>query len=102
MNNWDEAYLWQENANKNKNEEHPKWSWDCGFKLDYDGNLVNLLSRFYPPNSLNENWTGSMTIYLLGKEYLRKEFKNKDLDKLKQEVEKFSKHYIGILKSKLK
>lgn len=45
---WDAAYKWQEEANK----EDPliKWSWDCGLKLDYDGDVCKISSRFYPPH----------------------------------------------------
>ena len=27
-----------------------KWSWDCGLKLDYDGYICGISSRFYPPH----------------------------------------------------
>jgi hypothetical protein len=40
MMDWNEARDWEKKANKNK-EEHmePKWSFDCGFKLDFDGSF---------------------------------------------------------------
>lgn len=42
---WDAAYKWQEQANKHN--RLIKWSWDCGLKLDYDGDVCRISSRFY-------------------------------------------------------
>jgi len=67
----------------------PKWSFDCGFKLDFDGSLLTISSRFYPPSSFietNTDWDGAVTVYLLDKEVHRKTFKCKDLNTLKSEV----------------
>lgn len=48
--NWDNA-SWQEKVNDKKEiYDEPKWSWDCGFKLDFDGSLLSINSRFYPPH----------------------------------------------------
>jgi hypothetical protein len=45
--NWDNARKWQENANKIKNiHNEPKWKWDSSFKLDFDGALLSINSRF--------------------------------------------------------
>ena len=36
--NWENARLWEANANEKKGiHNEPKWKWDCGFKLDFDG-----------------------------------------------------------------
>ena len=47
-NQWDEAWSWASKVNKLREFfQDPKWSWDCGFKLDFDGPLVHIESRFY-------------------------------------------------------
>lgn len=101
--NWDNANLWQEKVNEEKiiyNE--PKWSWDCNFKLDFDGSLINVSSRFYPPHK-NEGdwWEGNVTILFLEDEILKQEFQCNSLDELKDEVEEFVKIYINTLKTKI-
>lgn len=45
---WDAAHKWQEQANED--DKLIKWSWDCGLKLDYDGDVCRISSRFYPPH----------------------------------------------------
>lgn len=36
---------------RNEERNSPvKWSWDCGLKLDYDGPILRVSSRFYPPH----------------------------------------------------
>jgi hypothetical protein len=45
---WDAANKWQEQVNEDDNLI--KWSWDCGLKLDYDGDVCRISSRFYPPH----------------------------------------------------
>jgi hypothetical protein len=101
--NWDNAHLWQAKSNCNKIEQEPKWSWDCGFKLDFDGELMSIESRFYPPHKNNvDKWQGGLRVILLGNEILEKTFECDTLEELKKEVEKFTKHYKEILKSRLK
>jgi hypothetical protein len=46
---WDDAYELIEKMNANRVNDGPKWSFDCGFKLDFDGGLVSISSRFYTP-----------------------------------------------------
>lgn len=45
---WDAAYKWQKESNEGN--KLIKWSWDCGLKLDYDGDVCRISSRFYPPH----------------------------------------------------
>lgn len=101
--NWDDAYAWQEKANEKKEIiNEPKWSWDCNFKLDFDGSLLSVSSRFYPPHkNAGDWWEGSVMVLLLGKEIIKKDFKSNTLDELKIEVEKYIKHYSSAIKSKL-
>lgn len=99
--NNENARIWEENANIKKDDNEPRWSWDCNFKLDFDGPLLSLCSRFYPPYNNIGKWEGNVSVNLLDVKILKKEFKCDTLDELKIEVEKFSKHYINSIKSRL-
>ena len=62
---WDAAYKWQEQANKN--DSLIKWSWDCGLKLDYDGDVCRISSRFYPPHKSSAEYGkyhGTITVMI--------------------------------------
>lgn len=89
--NWDNARAWRDNANIGKDDYgEPRWDFDCGFKLDFDGSLVRITSRFYPPTMNNGNWwEGNVKIFVLGKEVIKKELKCNTLDELKLVAEKF-------------
>ena len=102
--NWENAKVWQEKANQKKEIfDEPKWEWDCNFKLDFDGSLLRISSRFYPPHKNAVNcWEGAVLVNFLGEELLRKEFKCDTLEELRTEVEKFTKHYAGAIKARLK
>lgn len=101
---WEYAEDWQKKANNKKEYfTEPKWSFDCGFKLDFDGGILTVESRFYPPHkNISGLWEGNLNISILGKNLVSKEFKNDDLDKLKEDVESYIKHYSGIVKARLK
>ncbi len=101
--NWKNAEAWEILANNNKDKNsQPTWGQDCGFKLDFDGPLLMVRSRFYPTGTVQEqSWKGDFTLYFLKTELLRKEFKCNTLDELKTEVEKFTKEYADNLLSKL-
>lgn len=101
--NWDNANAWKEKANEKKEIfDEPKWSWDCNSKLDFDGSLLRVSSRFYPLHKNADNWwEGTVTVIFLETELLKKEFKCNTLDELKTEVEKFTKHYAGAIKDRL-
>jgi len=102
--NWENARDWQEKANEKKEiHDEPKWSWDCNFKLDYDGSLLSISSRFYPPHKTTSNcWEGTVLVNFLGEKVFRKEFKCGTLDELKIEVEKFKEEYSNVAKKRLK
>ena len=100
---WDNAKQWQEKANEKKDVyDEPKWSWDCFFKLDFDGSLLRISSRFYPPHkNAGDWWEGNVTVLFLDEEILKKEFKCDTLDVLKTEVERFTNNYASAIKSRL-
>jgi hypothetical protein len=88
---WEEANKWIEEAN-GENEDGPLWSFDCGFKLDYDGSLLSISSRFYPPTTHGgPTWDGRVTLLFLDKEIREKKFDCKTLDELKAQVEAYVK-----------
>ena len=87
---WYEASKWAREANRGKCEhEEPVWSWDCNFKLDFDGPLVDVSSRFYPPTSEEPGWGGKVTINVRGDCVIERRFEAETLDLLKQEVEDY-------------
>lgn len=89
---WEAARKWEEEANDN--ESLIKWSWDCGLKLDYDGDVCRISSRFYPPHKSSETYGkyhGNISV-MIGdaKEYLHEhEIEADSLDELKVSVEKY-------------
>lgn len=103
--NWDEAKAIEEKFNEGKDWERgeyksqPVWSFDCGFKLDFDGPLIDVSSRFYPPKShYGLTWDGTVSIRIEGKDIKEKKFDCPTLDQLKNEVEA----YINDIKLKIK
>lgn len=91
--NWDDARIWEEKANEDK-DDGPKWSWDCSFKLDFDGPLLSISSRFYPPHKNGGDWwEGTVSAYLLEKKLFEKKFKCDTLDDLRKQVENFVNTY---------
>lgn len=89
--NWNDAYAWIDRVNKNKNEHYePKWKFDCGFKLDYDGPILSVTSRFYPPKThYGDKWDGAVEILFFGKCIYRRRFEEDTLDDLRYKVESF-------------
>lgn len=89
---WDEANKWTEEKNKGREDSsrEPNWNWDCGFKLDFDGAILSVSSRFYPPKSYyGDRWDGTITISLFGKEIFEKSFIEDTLEDLHKKVESF-------------
>ena len=98
--NWDEANKWQEVANENKEEfGEPRWKFDCGYKLDFDGPLIDVSGRFYPPKThYGPKWDGEIEISIMGVKIETKEIEVNTLDELKAEAER----YIESLVKKIK
>lgn len=90
---WDYAKTWEKAANDPKDEfGEPLWSWDCGFKLNFDGPILSVYSRFYPPKThYGSTWDGVVTVSLMGKEIESKQFDCQTLEELKAQVEDYIK-----------
>lgn len=89
---WDEAYAWADKMNEGKTEEEPRWSFDCGFKLDFDGSILTISSRFYPPkNHYGPKWDGSVTVYFLEEKVENKYFECETLQELAEQSEAYVK-----------
>jgi hypothetical protein len=95
---YEEANSWADKVNEqNKNRDNkggwgqiPKWSFDCGFKLDYDGPVVGISSRFFPPKThYGPKWDGGVSVFVFGKLVAKKQFEEDDIEKLRKEVEKY-------------
>lgn len=89
--NWDQAWKWQDAVNRDTEEwASPQWKWDCGFKLDYDGPILRVGSRFYPPKTYyGMSWDGFTEICVFDKEVEEKHFDCETLEELKTEVERY-------------
>lgn len=88
---FDVAHKWADNANKNSTNTC-KWSWDCGLKLDYDGELCCISSRFYPPHKNSEDYgkyNGNISVYVLNEKIHTHEIEADTLENLKSLVEKY-------------
>jgi len=89
---WEAAYKWQEEVNEKDNLL--TWSWDCGLKLDYDGEVCSISSRFYPPHKSSSEYGkyhGTISVLIRNSdECLHKyEIEANTLDELKIAVEDY-------------
>jgi len=107
---WDEAEKIQKEFNKPYEDKYGDiaygsihWRFDCGYKLDFDGGLVRVSSRFYPPKTgYGKGWDGNSTVYLLNKQIVEKEFKCDTLKQLKEQVDLFIKEMVDKIEETLK
>lgn len=94
---WDEANALQAKMNEGKGDEEeyrnqPRWRFDCGFKLDFDGPLLDVSSRFYPPKShYGATWDGGVSITMFGQDIASKKFDCTTLEELRVQVEGYVK-----------
>lgn len=88
---WEFAKMWQTLANGGKEKwSNPLWRFDCGFKLDFDGPIFSISSRFYPPTkNYGERWDGKVHLNLFEKEVSIKSFDCETLEELKIKVEEY-------------
>lgn len=93
---WDEARAWEDGANEGRKHcghSVPLWSFDCGFKLDYDGPMVQLYCRFYPSE---DGYDGNMSLWMDDRTVWSKKVKKADsMEELKDIVEKEAKRLSG-------
>lgn len=89
--NWDNAKKWEECANQKDDDfyDSPIWKFDCGFKLDYDGSILKVDSRFYPNGNNNNTYDGSVTFNIKDETVFRREFSSRHIDILKKDVEQY-------------
>lgn len=92
--NWDEAYAAQAKMNggisKDDDDYHdrPRWRFDCGFKLDFDGPMLDVSSRFYPPKThYGTTWDGGATVRMFGQDIASEAFDCATLEELHAKVE---------------
>lgn len=100
---WAEAEALINSFNEGKEEgEEPKWSFDCGFKLDFDGPLLRISSRFYPPKThYGPTWDGTVTLYFLDEQISEKKFDCQSIEELRDQVESYVKGITANLKAAL-
>jgi len=97
---YEQAHAWSDLSNKGIPYNGPRWSWDCGFKLDFDGQMkllgfipVSVSSRFYPPKEVyGPTWDGSVDLVFGGRFRKSKRFDEATLESLVKRVEK----YLGV------
>lgn len=87
---YEQQSVWAEQANKDKEGEfqNPRWSWDCGSKLDFDGGLLRICSRFYSIG-VDDVRDGSMAFYIGDEEIFSREFSSRHIDVLRADVEAY-------------
>ena len=103
---WTHAKKIEDEFNKTNKNKNMKWSFDCGFKLDYDEDgqgAFKISSRFYPPAKYyGPGWDGHVSIWY-GHSYLfDKKFLCNSLKELKKEVEEFVLKLNILLNKKIK
>lgn len=102
---WEEFKQWV----KEKNEEKPE-AWekieffaDCHCKLDFDGPILSLSCRFYPPAKLyGPKWDGSISVYLLDEKIKTIKIEYDTLDELHDAIIKNTQRIIEDIKTILK
>lgn len=99
--NWDIATKWLSHINSGKLEtyEQPHWSFDCNFKLDFDGPFLRWNSRFYRELKAGEwLWSGDVDLMFKdGQVTPTQSFVDKELTTLISDVEK----YVADVESKI-
>jgi hypothetical protein len=92
ISSWDDARSWEESANDKREDTDITWSFDCNFKLDFDGSLISVSSRFYPPSyNNNRGWEGKVDLYCGNAKISTKDFFEGSLDTLRGSVEAYIK-----------
>lgn len=99
---WQKARILIEGFNEGI-EDDPKWDFDVSFKLDYDGDIVRVSSRFYPPpKNKSGKWEGGVSILLMGKSFIDKDgFVADTIYELKPMVEEYVSQVMDKIKTVL-
>jgi len=98
---YDECDNIEESLNENT-VEGVRWKFDCGFKLDFDGDLLKVSSRFYPPKThYGKKWDGTCGIYLMDSLIDSKRFETNTLLELKKEVEEYVRQFVSELEQNM-
>lgn len=85
---FDEENKWLELANKYKDKYiQPVWSWDCNHKLDFDGPLLRVSSRFYQER--DKIYSGSVDFVMGEKPIFSREFSSRHIENLQNVVEEY-------------
>jgi hypothetical protein len=93
---WSEAKSIIKKLNEGNDDTDLCWKFDCGFKLDYDGGLITVCSRFYPPKThYGLTWNGTVVIKLLSKTIEEKKFDCQTIYDLKNQVDEYIKSFVG-------
>mgnify|MGYP006174712725 FL=1 len=65
--------------------------WCSGFKLDFDGAILRVTSRFYPLKShYGKTWDGTIIVCIFDKEVHEEKCDCETLEQLKTKVEKYT------------
>lgn len=106
---WEAAEQFEKSANEGKAIYlEPEWKFDCGFKLDFDGGIVVISSRFYPPvrqqavARADRKWDGEIKVLILGELIHAEQIEEATLEQLRVKVEIFKKQYCEKIKKALK
>jgi len=101
---WKVAPVFLDQLNNSNEDWLPQFSFDCNFKLDFDGALLNVSSRFrryYHEETNKFGWSGNVGIYNFDDEYenkiIDKEFDAPDIDSLNEQLT----DYFNRMKAKL-
>lgn len=100
---YEAAEEWRKESNLDDNL--CQWSWDVGLKLDYDGNICTISSRFYPPHknqAEHANYSGSISVYVGDDEIHDHRIEAETLDELKKMAEEYSGKLVEKIKTNIK
>ena len=97
---YEEHNEWIDKANLEKEEYYePMWRGDCNCKTDFDGPLIRVSSRFYPPmGHYGPGWDGTIHIMFPEEEIIEKKMEADSFEDLVKQTEEF----VNGIKEKLK
>lgn len=94
INGWDDPEM---NYNDYYRGHHyrPVYTWDCSFKLDFDGPILSLSTRFYGPNKNGKGtgWEGDVCIVSEEDDIIRIPVQGATLNEVTKEAEAIYQEY---------